>query len=332
MENEAPPPPAECGAAATARPRLAAAGPIQPQRAPGSARRPPPARTRLLTDFKAERKHPSGPERGRAQAAATSNGGDETSASGTNARGRGEGRAHAPPGAGHPALTGRTGGEGPGRGRGPALRPRRRLRLLCLARPLRRERGSPAGRPRGSPARASSRLVPPARMDRPVEAAHRPGRAAPPQPPGEGGYRRRCPARTPRVDGVLLPSGCFALPEERPTELGQARSSGSVQGGAAACPQQSGIFSGQGPLPPERRSRALSLTPRCALPHLPQVQPFLGIVQQHMGGNKILLVTSPYKDFTYSSLYKQSYRLEATHIWHRAKFRGSRSTGQLHCS
>lgn len=140
-ESEAPPASNQVrrGRYGLARPRLAAAGPIRPRRPPprpGS--RCPPARAHLLTDFKAERKRPNGPERRRARATPTTDSSSTESApSGTNARGRGEGRAHAPPGTDHPAPPERTEGRGlglPGAAAGPALRAHRRLTVLCPGR------------------------------------------------------------------------------------------------------------------------------------------------------------------------------------------------------
>lgn len=122
----------------TARPGGSRPHPAAP--APGGR---PPAQAPLLTDFKAERKRPSGPERRRARAAATSGG--ESSRSGTNARGGGEGRAPPRPERTIPLRQREDGGtKGQGEGgraspgppgssaAGPAPRTHRHLPVLCL--------------------------------------------------------------------------------------------------------------------------------------------------------------------------------------------------------
>ncbi|XP_051479637.1 translation initiation factor IF-2-like [Apus apus] len=92
----------------TSAARLFTVGPRSNQQRTAS----PPAP--FLTDFKAERKRPSGPERRGAGAAGGGSGGSESSPSGTSARG--EGRADAPPGTDQPAPLGGTAAEGPGKG------------------------------------------------------------------------------------------------------------------------------------------------------------------------------------------------------------------------
>lgn len=129
----------------------------------------PTARAGLLTDFKAERKRPSGPERRRAGTAARS-GSSESSASGTDARGRGEGRV--PP---RPAR------EDGGKGRaadpplsGPRVLPTRGFLVpgrLCPAEPC-----------PGVIAAGTQRLAPPVRPGPAAEPARH--RRTPPARPG----------------------------------------------------------------------------------------------------------------------------------------------------
>lgn len=150
-------------------PQRRAARPLRPRLAQPAPAGRPSARARLLTDFKAERKCPSGPERRRAGTAARS-GGNESSASGTDARGRGEGRAS-------PRPAREDGGKGQGAGRalsGPHMLPTCRLLEVSAPRAELPGRALPRGYCAREPAPGVPRAPRPCGGARPAPQGHLP--------------------------------------------------------------------------------------------------------------------------------------------------------------